>query len=295
MGTTLSMKKLLLLLLILPFIISCQKESNKLTDIENITFENFSVENFYKTYHILDSKKVNIDSLRAYNRDTLIGGSYELKPFDAYPKTVQSYPDYLYYTQIQASNDHFTEKDLEEKRVFGVTPVKEIAFFHNIKFNYANFIVDKKNNKVNGCSFITRNHAEADYYKKSLHLIREKLGKPKFTYKGFIDDNGGPVHYPLIYDIWFLKGKMFQFSMNQVEEGAETYESITLLILNENLTDTFDSSLNMNFTIFKDYFEEERASRLNLEVLLTERVGKENYNAAREKAKRVLDSIKRQR
>jgi len=289
------MRKILLLLSILPFIISCQKESSKLTDIEKISFDHFSPENFYKTYHILDSKKVNVDSLKAYNRDTLIGGSYELSPFDAHPKEIQCYPNYSYYAQTEEMQDHITEEDIKEKRVFGVTPVKEIALFKNIKFNYADFIVDKRNNKTVGSIFSTRNHVETDYYKKNIGLLTEKLGKPKFTYRGFTDDNGGPVHYPLRYDIWFLDGKMFQFHMNFKEEGADKYESITLLILNENLTDTFDSSFNMNFTVFKDYFDKERLRRFSIESLLAERVERKDIDEAGKRAKIVVDLMKKRK
>lgn len=289
------MRKILLLLSILPFIISCQQESSKLTDIEKISFDQLQPENFYKTYHILNSKKVNVDSLRAYQKDTLIGGSYEHGPFDAFPKEIQCYPDYSYYTQMEEMQDQVTEEDIKEKRIFGVIPVKEIASFKNIKFNYADFIVNKRTNKVVGCIFSTRNHAETDFYKKSIGLLSEKMGKPKFTYRGFIDDNGGPVHSPLLYDIWFLNGKMFQFNMNLKEEGAEKYESITLIILDENLTDTFDSSFNMNFTVFKDYFDKERANRFNVENLLSERVDRKNLTDANERAQKLLDSIKRGR
>lgn len=289
------MRKILLFLSILPFIISCQKESSKLTDIEKISFDDFSPENFYKTYHILNSKKVNVDSLSAYNRDTLIGGSYELSPFDAHPKEIQCYPNYSYYNQIEEMQDHITEEDIKEKRIFGVTPVKEIALFKNIKFNYANFIADKRNHKIVGCIFMTRNHAEIDYYKKNIDLLRKKLGNPKATYRGFTDDNGGPVHYPLLYDIWFLNGKMFQFQMNLKEEGAEKYESISLLILNENLTDTFDSSFNTNFTIFKDYFDKERLRRFSIESLLTERVEQKDVDEAAERARIVVDLMKKRK
>ncbi|RQO65289.1 hypothetical protein DBR43_31075 [Pedobacter sp. KBW06] len=289
------MKKFLFLLPILAVIISCQKESSKLTDIEKISFDHLSPENFYNTYHILNSKKVNVDSLRAYNRDTLIGGSYELHPFDAHPKEIQCYPDYSYYSQTEETQDHITEEDIKEKRVFGVTPVTEIAEFKNIKFNYASFITDKRNHKIVGAVFSTRNHAETDYYKKNIALLREKLGNPKVTYSGFTDDNGGPVHYPLVYDIWFLNGKMFQFHMNLKEEGADKYESITLVILNENLTATFDSSFNMNFTVFKDYLDEERSRRFRIESLLMERVDPKDLDAASERAKTVVELLKKRK
>lgn len=287
------MKKIILLLAILPFITSCKLENNKLTDIEKITFDNLSPEDFYKTYHILNSKKVNVDSLKAYNRDTLIGGSYELSPFDAYPKEIQCYSDYIYYSQIQETNDYITDKEIKEEGIIGATPVNEIALFQNIKFNYADFIVDKRNNKIVGCRFITRNHSETDYYKKNIDLLREKLGKPKYTYRGFTNDNGGPVHYPLLYDIWLINGKMFQFNMNLLEHGAKKHESITLIILKEDLIDTFDSSFNMNFTIFKDYFDKERANKFNVEGILSERVEKKDLDKANKRAQNVLDSIKR--
>jgi hypothetical protein len=83
--------------------------------------------------------------------------------------------------------------------------------------------------------------------------------------------------------------------MNLKEEGAEKYESITLLILNENLTDTFDSSFNMNFTVFKDYFDKERAGRFNIENLLSERVERKDLDEAGKRAQKVVDSIKRPR
>lgn len=286
------LRKIILILAILPFVISCKEEHNRLTDIEKINFDNFSPENFYKTYHILNSKKVNVDSLKAYNRDTLIQGSYEVNPFDTYPKVIQCYPNYTYYSQAQQTTDYLTEQDIKEERIFGVTPVSEIAVYKNIKFNYANFIVDKRNNKIVGCIFITRNHSETDYYKKSIDLLREKLGKPKYNNRGFTDDNGGPVHYPLVNDIWFINGKMFQFNMHLLEEGAKKYESITLLILNEDLIDTFDSSFNVNFTIFKNYFDKERSNKFQVESILTERVELKDLENANKKAQKVIDSIK---
>lgn len=285
------MKKLFLIFIILLFTNSCKNEDSTFTNLENLSFENFSPENFYKIHNILNSQKVNVDSLKAYDKETSIG-SYELKPFDIAPKENNSYKNYSYYSQIQDSNDHITEKEINERNIIGVIPVHEIAFFKEIKFNYANFIVDKRNNKTVGSIFTTSNHSETDYYKKNIELISKNLGKPKYTYRGFTDDNGGPVHYPLLYDIWILNRKIYQFQMNLSELGADKYESITLLILNENLVDTFDSSFNNNFTIFKDYFEQERANRFNIENLLFERIEKKNLDEANKRARKVLDSIK---
>lgn len=283
------MKKLLLLLAILPFVISCQNKTDELTDIEKIKFVKFSAEEFYKKNKIFNSKKVNIDSLKAYSKqkDTLVG-SFEFMEFDLASSDTKFYENYAHYSQAKQDFDHITEEDIKEERIFGVNPVKEIAYFKNIKFNYANFIIDKRYNKIVGCLFNTRNHSETNYYKQNIDLIRSEIGKPKYTYRGFTNDNGGgPVHYPLIYDVWFINGKMFQFNQNFEDGSDEDFYSISLLVLDENLVDTFDSSFNTNFTILKDFFDEERRTRHNIESDLNERIEKKDLAKALEKVKKL--------
>ncbi len=147
--------------------------------------------------------------------------------------------------------------------------------------------MDKRNNKIVGYNFNTRNHSEANYYTKNLDLIRSKMGNPKCTYRGFTNDNGGgPVHYPLIYDVWFKDGKMLQFNQNFEDGSDEDFFSISLLILDENLIDTFDSSFNTRFTILKDFFNEDRQTRHNIESLLNERIEKKDLNKAIQKVNR---------
>ena len=280
------MKKLLLLA-ILPFMISCQDKTDELTDIEKLKFEHFSPEEFYKKNKIFNFTNVSIESLIAYRnqRDTL-AGSFEFSDFDLASSDTKFYENYAYYSQAKQDFDHITEEDIKEERIFGVNPVKEIAYFKNIKFNYANFIIDKRSNKIVGCLFNTRNHPETNYYKQNIDLIRSEIGKPKYTYRVFTNDNGGgPVHYPLIYDVWFINGKMLQFNQNFEDGSDEDFYSISLLVLDENLIDTFDSSFNVQFTILKDFFDEGRQTRHNTESELNERIEKKDLAKALEKAK----------
>ncbi|MGE8556486.1 MAG: hypothetical protein ACN6OB_21405 [Chryseobacterium jejuense] len=289
------MSRLLLLLGILPFMIACKKDETKnLTDIEQIKFENFSPEEFYQSHNILNSAKVNVDSLNAYNKEILTG-AYQIDAFDVDPKNYVFYPDYTYYSQRGEMFDHVTEKEISEEQVSGVIPVPEIAFFRNVKFNYAHFIQDKKSMKIVGTIFSTIPHSEPNYYQKTMDLVRKELGKPQFAYNGFSDDDGGPMHYPLVYDIWIRDGKMFQFNKDIKEEGDKKYECITLLILNENLIDPFDSSQNLRFTIFKDFFDPDRSKRHMLEGTLMKRFGKNDLEKAAEMMREHIDSTKRTR
>ena len=154
------------------------------------------------------------------------------------------------------------------------------------KGEYKNVRKSKRSNKIVGCLFNTRNHPENNYYKQNIDLIRSEIGKPKYTYRGFTNDNGGgPVHYPLIYDVWFINGKMLQFNQNFEVGSDEDFYSISLLVLDENLIDTFDSSFNVQFTILKDFFDEDRQTRHNTESELNERIEKKDLAKALEKAK----------
>ncbi|MEJ5106346.1 hypothetical protein [Chryseobacterium sp. MYb328] len=284
---------LLLLLVVLPVIVACKKNGTKnLTDIEQIKFENFSPEEFYQSHNILNSAKVNVDSLNAYNKGVLTG-AYQINTFDIDPKNYVFYPDYTYYSQNSEMFDHITEKEIKEEGIMGGIPVPEIAFFRNIKFNYAHFILDQKSRKVVGCIFSTIPHSEVNYYQKNMDLARKELGKPQYTYNGFSDDEGGPVHYPLVYDIWIRDGKMIQFNKDIRDEGDKQYEYITLLILNENLIDSFDSSQNLRFTIFKDFFDPDRSRRHMLEGTLMKRFGKNDLEKASEMMRKHLDSVKK--
>ncbi|WP_139166124.1 GntR family transcriptional regulator [Chryseobacterium jejuense] len=289
------MSRLLLLLGILPLMIACKKdETKKLTDIEQIKFENFSPEEFYQSHNILNSGKINVDSLNAYNKEILTE-AYQIDAFDIDPKNYVFYPDYVYYSEREEMFDHITEKDMKEGQVFGAIPVPEIAFFMNIKFNYAHFVLDKKNNNIVGSRFSTIPHSESNYYQKTMELVRKELGKPQFAYNGFSDDDGGPMHYPLVYDIWIRDGKMFQFNKDIKEEGDKKYEYITLLILNENLIDLFDSSQNVRFIIFKDFSDPDRSRRHMLEGTLMKRFGKNDLEKAAEMMRKHIDSTKRTR
>jgi len=58
---------------------------------------------------------------------------------------------------------------------------------------------------------------------------------------------------------------------------------ISLLILDENLIDTFDSSFNIQFTILKDFFDEDRRSRHTIEFERNERIEKKDLDKAIEK------------
>lgn len=267
-------------------------ETKNLTDVEQIKFENFSPEEFYQSHNILNSAKVNVDSLNAYNKDVFTG-AYQIDAFDIDPKNYVFYPDYTYYSEREEMFDHITEKDMQEGQVFGAIPVPEIAFFRNVKFNYAHFILDKKSNRIVGSCFSTIPHSEPNYYQTNMNLIRNELGKPQYTYNGFSDDEGGPMHYPLVYDIWIRDGKMFQFNKDIKEEGDKKYEYITLLILNENLTDTFDSSQNLRFTLFKDFNDPERSKRHSLEGALMKRFGKNDLEKASEMMRKHLDSVRK--
>ncbi|BAP32681.1 uncharacterized protein CHSO_3644 [Chryseobacterium sp. StRB126] len=289
------MSRLLLLLTILPFMIACKKdETKKLTDIEQIQFENFSPEEFYQSHNILNSAKVNVDSLNVYNKEVLTG-AFQIDAFDIDPKNYVFYPDYTYYSQRGETFDHLTEKETKEERAFGGIPVPEIAFFRNIKFNYGHFIQDKKTKKIVGTIFSTILHSEPNYYQKTMDLVRKELGKPQYTYNGFSDDEGGAVHYPLVYDVWIRDGEMLQFNKDIRDEGDKKYECITLLILNENLIDTFDSSQNLRFTIFKDFFDPDRSRRHMLEGTLMKRFGKSDLEKAAEMMRKHLDSTKKSR
>lgn len=287
--------RLLLLSVILPLMIACKKdETKKLTDIEQIKFESFSPEEFYQNHNILNSAKVNVDSLNAYNKE-VITGAYQTDAFDIDPRNYVFYPDYTYYSQRGEMFDHITEKEIKEENGSGSNSVPEIAFFRNIKFNYGHFILDKKSKKIVGTIFSSIRHSEANYYQKNMDLIRKELGKPQYTYNGFSDDEGGTVHYPLVYDIWIKDGKMFQFNKDIRDEGDKKYEYITLLILNENLIDTFDSAQNTRFTIFKDFFDPERSRRHMLEGTLMKRFGKNDLEKAAEMMRKHIDSIKESR
>ncbi|MBP2616589.1 hypothetical protein [Chryseobacterium jejuense] len=282
-----------LLLGILLFVIACKKdETKKLTDIEQIQFENFSPEEFYQSHNIFNAAKVNVDSLNVYNKEVLIG-AYQIDTFDIDPKNYVFYPDYTYYSQRGEMFDHITEKEIKDEQVSGGIPVSEIAFFRNIKFNYAHFILDKKSNRIVGCRFSTIPHSEANYYQKTMDWVRKELGKPQYSYNGFSDDEGGAVHYPLVYDIWIRDGKMLQFNKDIKDEGDKKYEYITLLTLNENLIDIFDSSQNLRFTLFKDFFDPERSRRHMLEGTLMKRFGKNDLERAAEMMRKHIDSVRK--
>ncbi len=78
---------------------------------------------------------------------------------------------------------------------------------------------------------------------------------------------------------------MLQFNQNFEDGSDEDFYSISLLVLDENLIDTFDSSFNVQFTILKDFFDEDRQTRHNTESELYERIEKKDLAKALEKAK----------
>lgn len=116
----------------MPFMIACKKENaynknketKKLTDIEQIKFENFSPEEFYQSHNILNLGKINVDSLNAYNKDVFTG-AYQINTFDINPKNYVFYPDYTYYSERAELFDHITEKDMKEGQVFGAVPERK--------------------------------------------------------------------------------------------------------------------------------------------------------------------------
>lgn len=256
---------------------------DKRMNIEAVDIGSLNAEQFYHDHSILHSKVVNVDSLKVEHRDTAIG-AYTVVPFDLHSEgqhgkqEMKYFPGFVYYTQDGEAFDEVTKEGVEARVEYGMTPVKPIAYFKNIRFNYADFIVDEQTKKVVGAIFSTNIHADPDFYKKSLDTVQQVLGKPAYSYRGFTNDNGGPARWPLLYDIWSIGGKMFQFHQDTEDGIGGDKVTISLLVLNEDVVDTFDSYYNTRFDIFRDYFDEGRQARFQQESMQSKRIGKKDFN-----------------
>ena len=244
------MKKLLLLLAILLFIVSCNTKNENLAnnnyipidtigkiDIEKMDFEKFDVVGFYKRFDYKDIKTASDTTSdftrhRFYKKDNF-GLPYNLDKInpDYY------FPNFEYYTE-----DEMDELDInfEDSTSTYSKSFPSIAYFKNIEFDYVAFVTKKNETKPIAYLFSTIKNTDSLNFDNKISLIEKKLGAPLSKLR---ISNG---YYTVIKsNTWLINSKYYQF----YEDDELNGQRINLLVIDEKDLNTFNKEENMRFSI----------------------------------------------
>ncbi|TDO20700.1 hypothetical protein [Pedobacter duraquae] len=227
----------------------------KKINIETLDFKNIDVNRLYENIGYKRSDLVPHDSLGYYMIER---GVYYKVPFDFFDaqKDKKSNDDnpfkgYTSYEVLDWLDSDLSDQEAKEREKLGLDrlhPIRQIGYFHDLNFEYINFIADPSG-KVKAAILRTRqNKTDKNYFIQVMHNLENKLGKPfKTIREAHTSDR---VTWPMETNIWFIGNRMYQFS---TLINANQREGIQLLVMDKALVKKFDSNKNPKFTVYLNY------------------------------------------